>query len=78
MTRKLARTKTAAWKPAKNKPVTQRVKNKRERVIGLDSIMSIEPLAMSSGTMLAVEMSARMAASHVSQILIPKFWKINL
>ena len=43
-----------------------------------DSIMSMEPLAISSGTTLAVEMSARMAASHVSQMLIPSYWKIIL
>jgi hypothetical protein len=34
--------------------------------------------APQSGTTLAVEMSARMAASHVSQMLIPRFWKIIL
>ncbi len=48
------------------------------REIGLESIMSIAPLARSSGTMLAVEMSARIAASQVSHTLIPSAWKISL
>ena len=78
ITRKLAVTNTAAWIPAKKSPVTQRVRKSRCRVMGFDSIMSMEPLAISSGTTLAVEMSARMAASHVSQMLIPRFWKIIL
>ena len=78
ITRKLAVTKTSAWNPAKKSPVTQRVRKSRAREMGFDSIMSIEPLAISSGTTLAVEMSARIAASHVSQMLIPRFWKISL
>jgi len=78
ITRKLAITKTAAWMAAKKSPVTQRVRNRRVREIGFDSIMSIDPLASSSGTMLAVEMSARIAASQVSQTLIPRFWKMIL
>jgi hypothetical protein len=64
--------------PAKKRPVTQRVRKRRVRVIGFDSSMSIEPLATISGTTLAVEMSARIAASHVSQTLIPRFWKMIL
>src|SRR6476646_1808352 len=54
------------------------VRNSRSRLIGLDRYRSIEPLAINSGKMLAVEISARISAAHLAQTPITKTLKTHL
>ena len=63
------------WSVANIRPVRYFVRNSRTRLIGFESVSSIDPLSMRSGTMLAVDTSARMVANIDSQIPTPKLEK---
>jgi len=78
MTRKLAVAKTATWSVLKRSPPTNLVRKSLARLIGFETMRSIEPLETRSGMMPAVVMSARIVATHASQRLTPRPTKIIL
>ena len=71
MTKKHAMLKIVTCSATNNSPAAYSVMKRRSRLMGLDTNKSIEPLVKRSGKIPAVEIMAKIVASHDSQMPMP-------